>query len=78
MHRGERMLVADLPKGFEVLTDPVGNPLGELATIDGGDSDLGLDRDAGGDLGQRLKRGRCVDPSDGRAFWPPFWAATMA
>ena len=66
--RGERMLVAALPEGFEVLVDPVGNPLGELATIGGGDGDLGLERDAGGDLGQRLKRGRCVHPSSGRAF----------
>ena len=52
--RGERMLVAALPEGIEVLVDPVGNPLGELATIGGGDGDLGLERDASGDLGQAV------------------------
>ena len=71
MHRGERMLVATLPEGFEVPADPVGDPLGELATIDSGDGDLGLERDAGGDLGQRLKRGRRVHPRRGRASGVP-------
>jgi hypothetical protein len=71
VHRGERMLVAALAEGFEVLTDPVGDPVGELATIGGGDGDLGLVRDAGGDFGQRLKRGRCVHPSRGRTSRVP-------
>jgi hypothetical protein len=62
------MLVAALPEGFEVLADPVGNPLGELATIGDGDGDLGLERDTGPDFRQCLKRGRCVHPSSGRAF----------
>ena len=34
------MLIAALPEGFEVLADPVGDPLGELATIDSGEAIL--------------------------------------
>ena len=50
---------------------PRRQPLGELTAIGGGDGDLGLERDAGGDFRQRLKRGRCVHPSSGRASGVP-------
>jgi hypothetical protein len=56
------MLVAAFPERFEVPADHVGDSLGEVTAIGGGDGYLGLERDPRGDLRQRVKRGACVKP----------------
>ena len=51
------MLVAALPERFESAADHHGVLLGERSALGGSVGDLRLERDAGGDHRQRLKRG---------------------
>src|ERR1700722_1739374 len=71
LHAGERMLVAALPESFESVADHLGMLLGKRSTLGGSVGDLGLERDAGGDHRQRLKRGIGLDVSKRRVFVIP-------
>jgi hypothetical protein len=71
LHAGERMLVAALPESFESVADHLGVLLGKRGALGGSVGDLRLERDAGGDHRQRLKRGIGLDVSKRRMFVIP-------
>src|ERR1700733_4864527 len=65
------MLVAGLPESFESVADHRGVLLGERSALGGSVGDLRLERDAGRDDRQRLKRGIRLDVGKGRVFVIP-------